>query len=362
MLCLNTVKKLCLYLHNLLLKYCAFLNNLVIILQLLTKYMVLSGLDKKILSQLANIGVTFQADETSKLLRINKTTLAYKLKKFEQEKILLGYRFRVDYRKIGLKQIAWVFISVKFGAENINDLIDKILRFPEVHLCAVVTGDFDLALKVYSKNIEQLTLFLLEFRKHFRNEIKEVSVHFVGAIFKSHNIIVEQNPALIPFDETDLKILSTRLIFPKKPLSLCAKEINIHRNTISSRWKRFVTQKLILKKSVIINPEHFYDLNRGLQVFVFIESIVGKIELLADKLSKLEAVHELNLLSQPFDLMAIVRVKDVSEFYAFQNKICSSPEFREMVLSTKSLIVLNSKSRKHTYLKDLPSSIFSNKK
>ncbi len=316
--------------------------------------MDLSQLDKRILREISDNGVPMDKSVLAKKLRINMATLNYALKKLEKNRSILGYRYRIDYRKIGLSQISWIFISVKEKSIDVDTFMNSLLEIPQIHLVVCVTGEYDIVLKVFSQNIETTINFLLDLQKKFNAQIKDSVIYFVGRTFKWHQISMETNVERIYFDETDLSIASYKFSNPQKSIIECSNELGIHRNTVSARWKKFVDQKMIMKKSAIINPEHFYDLGRGFNAFVFVKSESGETEKLVKLLCDVYEIHEVCIINHAFDILLVVRVADVPSFYEFHNRLMGDKKISSLIRSTNSVISLHSKMRKHTYLKDLP--------
>ncbi|HZX19641.1 MAG TPA: Lrp/AsnC family transcriptional regulator, partial [archaeon] len=169
---------------------------------------------------------------------------------------------------------------------------------------------------------------------------------FIGRLLKWHQKIMGENFSNFDFDANDLKILSFKLKKPELNLAVCAKEIGLHRNTVSARWKKIVKEKLIMKKSVIINPEYFHDLGIGLNALMLVESEVGETENLASKLVAFDEVHELGIVNSRFDIVTSIRVKDVPSLYSFQNRLFASESINRLISATETIVVLSSKRKK----------------
>ncbi|MCH7902910.1 Lrp/AsnC family transcriptional regulator [archaeon] len=305
--------------------------------------MQLSDFEKKLLIHYSREGVDLtNSNNASKNLRVSPQTISYKMKALENENVILGYRYRVDYRRLGLNQIAWVFISLKDKSVDSEALLKKLIAIPQIQICTIVTGTFDFAAKVFSEDVKTMTNFGLELQKKFKDEIKSLEMYFLGRVIKWHQKLISEDFENYPYDKTDLKILSCKLTDPMKNLGECAKDVGLHRNTVSSRWKKMIDGELIIKKSVILNPDYSYQLNQGVNAFLFFESESGETENLASKLSGFNEVHELNIVNHPFDLMASIRVKDVASLHNFQTSLWKNSEINKLILSTQTIVVLHS--------------------
>src|SRR3989344_4814852 len=100
-----------------------------------------SPLDIRILRFVLENGLLESEREIARKLKISPSTLSFKLRKFEDKGIITAYKYRVDYTKIGLHQIAWALIKVAHGKASIKDIMERLLEYPQVHVCLFVSGE-----------------------------------------------------------------------------------------------------------------------------------------------------------------------------------------------------------------------------
>ncbi len=135
---------------------------------------LLDELDKKLLEFLqkdARIKVTRLAE----ILNKPRTTVMSRIEKLESEKLILGYRAVVDLRKLGYNVLAFVLISAKriapiSGRSSQEVLVERILRdtddrgeLPWIEEAHIVTGSYDIILKVWARDMRQLSDFLIKY-------------------------------------------------------------------------------------------------------------------------------------------------------------------------------------------------------
>ena len=291
--------------------------------------------------------------EIAKQLRLKPTTVSYSLKKMLRDKSILGYRYRVNYARLGLVTTAWVLLKIKSANVDFFNLFEQLLEFPQVHVASFITGEFDIALKVIERDVSCVDAFVRELSKKFPEFINSTEVLLVTKNYKTHNILPKHNSCLPSFDKTDFRILSSRMDSPEKELGQIASELNLHRNTVSKRWKSFWKENVLMKKTPVINPLHYTKLKLSMKALVLIDAAPEACDLLAEKLSEMDEVHELNRLLDGFSLMAIIRTGDIPSFLDFLKWVLFENLGKGNIKKTVSIIVLKSKPHKQNYLPQL---------
>jgi Lrp/AsnC family leucine-responsive transcriptional regulator len=122
---------------------------------------VLDAIDLKILRILQSEGKLTNA-ELAERVGLSATPCLRRVKRLEQEGIILGYRAELDRNKIGLGLT--VLVDVKMdGARNENSAkIQEVLRtMPEVLSCHLVSGEYDLMLEVTVPDLPAYERFLV---------------------------------------------------------------------------------------------------------------------------------------------------------------------------------------------------------
>jgi len=137
--------------------------------------MQLDELDRVLLrSLLANARVPLS--EVAKSIGAARTTLSERLDRLEREGVVKGYRADVDLRKLGYKYVAFVLVKVRRtgglrGDKSNQELLaEKIVEdcytrkgLPWVEEAHIITGEYDLLLKVWAREWDELTSFLIKY-------------------------------------------------------------------------------------------------------------------------------------------------------------------------------------------------------
>lgn len=104
-----------------------------------------------------------------------KTTIASRIKKLEEKGYIMGYKAVVNPFLLGYQVLAFVMASVRRGEAAgqkplQEQLAERILNdcsgkgdLPLVEEAYIITGPYDLLLKVWARDIKQLSSFLVSY-------------------------------------------------------------------------------------------------------------------------------------------------------------------------------------------------------
>ena len=135
---------------------------------------MLDEVDRKLIAELMQNARSPLA-EIARRTGIPRTTLAERLDKLEKRGIIKGYRIDLNPRKLGFKYAAFVLVKVRRGeAGRVKPgqvaLAEKIVRdcrkkegMPWIEEVHIVTGEYDLLLKVWARRWDELTNFLIQY-------------------------------------------------------------------------------------------------------------------------------------------------------------------------------------------------------
>ncbi len=314
--------------------------------------MVLTKVDFKVLHFAAINGVQMGEREIAKNLRLKPSTVSYALKKMRRERAILRYRYRLNYARLGLENIAWILVKLRFAELESFPSLDGLFKWPQAHVASFVTGEYDLVVKAVERDVFSIDQFVRQASKEYSKYFDDVSVLLVTKNYKIHNLVQIESACLPSLDETDFKILSLKMESPDASLGKVAKELGMHRNTVSSRWKKLWKENVLVKKTPVVNPGYYRNLKIALKALVLIDVSPEDSDLIAEKLVKMDEVHELNRAIGKYGLLAIVRTADVQSFFSFlkERLFKASPG---KIKKAVSLISLYSKPHPPNYLPQL---------
>ncbi len=134
--------------------------------------MELDDLDKRIINILMKDARTTITD-IAKKLNTPRTTIMHRLEKLEEEGYIKKYTAIPDYRKLGYNFVAYVLLRVKrersiAGRSSQVVLAEKILstanvsdKLPYVEEAQIITGQYDILLKIRARKWEDISKFLI---------------------------------------------------------------------------------------------------------------------------------------------------------------------------------------------------------
>ncbi|EIZ80666.1 Lrp/AsnC family transcriptional regulator [Novosphingobium sp. Rr 2-17] len=124
--------------------------------------MSLDEFDRQIIAALqedARMPVAQVADRTA----LSATPVSRRIKRLEDDGVILGYAPVLDPRKLGFELEAYVLINlVAHSDENILTFETAIVENPHVIACHAVTGDMDYLVHVIARNVEHLSQITLK--------------------------------------------------------------------------------------------------------------------------------------------------------------------------------------------------------
>ncbi|AEA12443.1 putative transcriptional regulator, AsnC family [Thermoproteus uzoniensis 768-20] len=131
-------------------------------------------IDKKLL-ELLQIDGKKTLQELAEAVNRPKTTIASRIKRLEDKGYIMGYKAIVNPFLLGYQVLAFVMASVRRGEVKgekplQEQLAEKILAdcsgkgdLPFVEEAYIITGPYDLLLKVWARDIKQLSSFLVSY-------------------------------------------------------------------------------------------------------------------------------------------------------------------------------------------------------
>ena len=96
------------------------------------------------------------------------TTVFAKIKRMENLGIIKEYRAVLDPKKLDCGTTAFILASVTYGVRNEEkpfsqrDKAAEIAKFPEVQEVHIITGDWDLLIKLRTENVDSIGRFVID--------------------------------------------------------------------------------------------------------------------------------------------------------------------------------------------------------
>ena len=120
----------------------------------------MDSIDYELLELLQTNGRMTQS-EMGSAVGLSQPSVAERMKKLEQERVIKGYYARVDGRKLGKDITAFIGVVIDHPKYN-TGFARKIHSLPDVLECHHVTGSDSYLLKVITENTESLDRLISE--------------------------------------------------------------------------------------------------------------------------------------------------------------------------------------------------------
>lgn len=127
---------------------------------------MIDSVDQKILQELQQ-DARLSSAQLAKRTKIPQTTVHYRLRRMEKEKIIKGYTVKIDYEKIGRAVMGYVLVLFDTAVMKQNhltyaNLAQRLQRIPGVEDFAYTSGQYDIIIRVTASTIKELSSVVLE--------------------------------------------------------------------------------------------------------------------------------------------------------------------------------------------------------
>ncbi|MCU0847395.1 MAG: Lrp/AsnC family transcriptional regulator [Spirochaetes bacterium] len=130
-------------------------------------------------------------DEISRQLNVPESTVKKMIQKFENDRIILGYRTNVNWQRIRMHDVK-ALIEVKVIPERkvgFDAVAESIYKFPEVTSVTLLSGGYDLLVLVEGETLREVALFVSEKLATIKGVQSTVS-HFMLKKYKEDGVIL----------------------------------------------------------------------------------------------------------------------------------------------------------------------------
>ncbi len=122
--------------------------------------MRIDSIDYRLL-ELLQLNARMSQIELAAEVGLSQPSVAERIRKLEEEGIIIGYAARVDAHKLGKDITAFIGVSIEHPRYN-DGFAKRILGLPEVLECHRVAGEYSYLLKVKTENTIRLDQFIAE--------------------------------------------------------------------------------------------------------------------------------------------------------------------------------------------------------
>ena len=108
------------------------------------------------------------AKQIAKKINSPITTVFAKTKRMEEQGVIKQYRAILSPEKLNLGTAAFILASVSYASKSDGtpvsqrEVAEEIARFPEVQEVHIITGDWDLLVKLRAENVDAVGKFVVD--------------------------------------------------------------------------------------------------------------------------------------------------------------------------------------------------------
>ena len=134
--------------------------------------------------------------QLSRMLDRPEAEIVAKIKGYEKDRIILGYRTVLNEEKLGLETVRAV-IEVKITPERgggFDRLAERIAKYGEVNSCYLMSGGYDLLVVVEGNTLREVATFVSEKLATIQG-VLSTATHFMLKPYKEQGVLMahEQN-------------------------------------------------------------------------------------------------------------------------------------------------------------------------
>ncbi len=148
------------------------------------------------LLKLMRQNAALQPSQLSAMLNLPEAEVAARIKAYESDQVILGYRTILNEEKLGMERVRAV-IEVKITPEReggFNRLAERIAKYSEVSSCYLMSGGYDLLVIIEGSNLREVATFVSEKLATIQGVIS-TATHFMLKPYKEQGVLMsrEQN-------------------------------------------------------------------------------------------------------------------------------------------------------------------------
>jgi len=131
------------------------------------------------------------ASEIAKRLGLAEAEVAAAIEKFEKEKVVLGYQAIMNPEKCE-DGLVIAIIEVKLTPQRgtgFDAIARRIYKFPEVKVCYLISGDYDLHVVVQGASLKEVASFVSE-KLATIDHVSSTSTHFILKKYKDFGVMM----------------------------------------------------------------------------------------------------------------------------------------------------------------------------
>ncbi len=259
--------------------------------------MKLDTKDYKILYEL-DLNSRQPINRLAKKIRLNKDTVLYRIKRLEEENIILRYQAYINHGKLGYISARLNIKLQNTTPEKEKEIIEFVKKQEIVGFFASCEGNVDLVIWILTKSINKLHEFWNELLNKYANYIEKTEMGIYTKIIhypRSFLINKENTKEMIftsidkeeKIDKTDIELLKILTKNARSNITTIAQKLNITTKTASVRIKNLEKRGIIQGYTALFNIEKL-----GYLYYKIYFDLQNTSEEILKKLNKFISIHQ----------------------------------------------------------------------
>jgi len=144
------------------------------------------------LLKLISENAAWKPADLAAMLNLPESEVVARIKRYETDHIILGYRAILNEEKLGLDAVRAV-IEVKITPERgggFDRLAERIAKYSEVQSCYLMSGGYDLLVVVQGTNLREVATFVSEKLATVQGVIS-TATHFMLKPYKEQGVLMK---------------------------------------------------------------------------------------------------------------------------------------------------------------------------
>ncbi len=282
---------------------------------------MLDKADKRILFELErNARITDSA--IAKIVRKSKDSVRYRIRKLEEQKVILGYRTWIDYSKLGYRT-STIYLNIINLPEKKDKLLQELKKDKRVYWLGVAEGVWNMGITYFIKSNEELFELKNELLSKYKDLIVDSKITSLASVsVHEKTFLVNEASSFITFteevgnyelDTIEKRILKELYNNSKANLSDIAFKTNSTIDIVRGRMKKLEKLGIIIRYSIYINYQKIgYELYKS---FIYLGSHdKEEFKEIINYSEKSEKI--INIVKQiaPWDLELVIFAKNFEDY------------------------------------------------
>jgi len=304
----------------------------------------LDAVDKRILFELDK-NARIPETKLAKIVRKSKESVRYRIKKLEEDKIILGYTTLIDPVKLGF-QTAKIYLQLANIPEKKKAFIEYVKKDKRLFWLGIAQGAWNAGLTFFVKNnneffelknklfskfndliLESKTASVVSVHIHDKNFFYDTDTKFISMLDKQENVEI---------DEISIKILKSLFKNSRENISTIAYNLDTTVDIVRNRLKKLEENGIIVKYGVTLDYNKLgYEFYKTFLYFKDLDDEdLNKLIKYCENSPKI--IHLIKQIS-PWDIELEIMCENYKEYNEIISKLTS--EFAKIINKTETAII-----------------------